>query len=239
MKQIVLIFSALICMLGAGAQTPKKPAQLDLSRAGDHIMIQLSNDHWTGTPDSIDSHMSGFARGANFYVMLDKPFKGNPKLSVAFGVGISTSNMFFKTMAVDIKSTNTKLPFLNLDSLNHFKKYKLTTAFLEVPIELRFTKDPFNDKKSLKFALGIKVGTMLSAHTKGKTLQDKNNKTINSFIAEENSKRFFNSTRLSTTARIGYGNFGLFGSYQINNLFKDGVAAAIKPFQVGITLSGL
>ena len=238
MKKIVLITAALISVLAVAAQT-KESTQQVLSRAGDHLMLQFSSDHWTGVPDSINNHIKGFSRGANVYVMMNKPFKGNPKLSVAYGVGISTSNMVFKKMAVDVKSTGAKLPFISLDSSNHFKKYKLTTAFLEVPIELRFTADPVNDRKSIKGAIGVKVGTLLSVHTKGKTLQDKNDKTINAYVLKENSKRFFNSTRLSVTGRISYGNFGIFGSYQVNNLFKDGVAAAIKPFQVGITLSGL
>ena len=79
----------------------------------------------------------------------------------------------------------------------------------------------------------------MGAHTKGKNLQDKTDKIINSYIQKESAKHFFNSTRLAATARIGYGNFSLFGSYQINNMFKDGVAADTRLLQVGLTLSGL
>jgi hypothetical protein len=142
-------------------------------------------------------------------------------------------------MGVDIKATSTKLPFIAQDSLNHYKKYKLTTAYLEVPIELRFTADPFNDRKSLKFALGAKIGTLLSVHTKGKTLQDKNDKVVTAVVAKENSKRYFNGSRLSLTGRVGYGNFSVFGSYQVNTFLKDGVGADIKPLQIGLCISGL
>ena len=111
-------------------------------------------------------------------------------MSVAFGVGVSTSNEYFEKMGVDIKATSAKLPFINQDSLSHFKKYKLTTAYLEVPVELRFMADPYNDRKSLKFAIGAKVGTLVSVHTKGKTLQDKSGTTTGAYIAKENSKRY-------------------------------------------------
>ena len=239
MKKIVLTIPAIMIVFAAISQTSKKPANMDLTRAGDHLMVQLGSEKWLGSQDSISKHSTGIARVGNVYLMMDKPFKGNPKISVAFGVGISTSNEYFKKMGVDVKATSTKLPFTALDSLNHYKKYKLTTSYLEVPIELRFCADPYNDRKSLKFALGAKVGTLLSVHTKGKTLQDKNDKVVTAVIAKENSKHYFNGTRLSLTGRIGYGNFSVFGSYQVNTFLKDGVGPDIRPLQFGICLSGL
>ncbi len=240
MKKVILAAAALFTVAFTYAQKKTDWSKVDLSnRAGDHIMVQFSSDHWTGVPDSIKNRMSGFSRGLNIYIMLDKPFKGNPHFSAAFGLGVSTSSIFFKKTGVNVKATTTRLPFTNLDSADHFKKYKLATAYLEIPVELRFCADPANDKKSFKAAIGVKVGTLLNVHTKGKTLQDKTDKTINSYIAKESSKRYFNGTRLSVTARVGYGLFSVFGSYQINNLLKDGVGPEIKPFQVGICLSGL
>jgi hypothetical protein len=238
MKKILFFAIALLSVTAVSAQKKKKWDNLN-SRAGDHFMLQLTSDHWIGTPDSISSHMKGLSRGANVYVMLDQRFKGSPQWSVAFGLGVGTSNMYFKNMSVDIKSKTNLLPFRNLESLDHFKKYKVTTAFLEVPLELRFVANPEKENKSIKAALGFKVGTLLNVHTKGKTLLDNTGKTINSYTAKETGKGFFNSTRLAATARVGYGNFSIVGSYQLNNIFKDGVAADIKLFQVGLCFSGL
>lgn len=249
MKKIFSLLLISLCVSLVYAQAPnsgapiprvKKKGRIDLSnRPGDHLMVQFSSDHWTGTPDSIKSRMTGISRGANVYVMFDKPFKSDARFSIGIGAGVSTSNIYFKKMNVDIIAGGNTLPFTNLDSVNHYKKFKLSTAYLEVPVEFRFSADPEHDKKSIKGALGVKVGTLLSAHTKGKSLEDKTDKVINSYTEKLNRKNFFNSTRLSVTARVGYGIFSVFGSYQINNMFKDGVAPVIKPFQVGITLSGL
>ena len=240
MKKIILVFIAAVSVVTLFAQDKKAMSKADLAnRAGDHIMLQLSSDHWSGIPDSIKNHQKGLSRGGNIYVMMNKPFKNNPRFSAAFGVGVGTSSMYFKNYSIDITSTKATLPFNALDTLNHFKKYKLTTAFLEIPVELRFTDNPAKSNKSFKAAIGVKVGTLLNAHTKGKTLLNRSGGTINSFTEKESSKRFFNSTRLSVTGRVGLGNFSLFGSYQINNLLKDGVGPQIKPFQIGISLSGL
>ena len=238
MKKIGLIALASLLTLSISAQNKKKMGGFT-SQTGDHFMIQLTSDHWIGTPDSIKSHMKGLARGLNIYLMLDQRFKDNPKLSIAFGLGVGSSNMYFKNMGIDVKAKTSKLPFNNLDSLNRFKKYKLTTAFLEVPIEFRFTSDPENDSKAIKAAVGFKVGTLLNVHTKGKTLQDKDGRTLNNYVAKESAKGFFNSTRIAATARVGYGNFSVAASYQLNNIFKDGVAADVKLFQIGLCISGL
>lgn len=224
-----------------GATPPATPAKwknIDLSnRSNDHFMLQFGFDKWSGSNDSTTP--SGFSRHFNIYFMLDKPFKNNPKFSVGLGVGIGSSNMFFEKKSIDLKSGSPRLPFARLDSATHFKKYKLTTVFLEAPIELRYNSNPENSNKGLKMALGVKVGTMVNAHTKGKTLVDKGGNTVNAFIMKENSKRFFNSTRLAVTGRVGVGIISLQGAYQITTLLKDGAGPVINPYSLGIAISGL
>lgn len=247
MKKTLLAGFVLLAVITAQAQTdttikvtPPKPARhnIDLSnRAGDHFMIQVGVDNWASKPDSI--HTKGFSRSLNMYLMFDFPFKTNPQFSVAIGAGIGSSNIYFDKMAVDVAGTTQTLRFRNLADTNHFKKYKLVTAYLEAPVELRFTADPSNYGKSFKVALGAKIGTLLNVHTKGKTLQNKAGGTLNSYIAKENSKRYFNGNRLCVTGRIGYGSFSIFGSYQVNAFIKEGVGPDIKPYSIGLAISGL
>jgi hypothetical protein len=174
--------------------------------------------------------------------MLNKPFKSNPKWSVAFGLGVSSSSMFFKKMSIDLKAAGIVLPFKSLDSSAfYYKKYKLATSFLEIPVELRYSFNPMTPKKSVKIAIGAKVGTMLNAHTKGKTILNIAGATANSGLIDKTTKKvFFNTTRLEATFRVGYGNFSLVGTYQINQFFKDGSGGAdIRPYQIGLCMSGL
>lgn len=230
-----------LCLSGSlVAQKKKSWTNIDLNKAGDHFMISYSVDGWTGMPDSISSRKKGLARGFNFALMMNKPFKTDPRWSVAFGVGVSNSNMFFQRLAVDVAASGDRLPFRNLDGQNAFKKYKLATTFLEVPVELRFMFRPDQDKKSWKIALGAKVGTLVNAHTKGKNLQDATGRTINSAFIEKESKRiFFNNIRFAGTARVGIGNFSLFGSYALTTLLKDNAGPEMRPFQIGLCVSGL
>src|SRR5664279_2633327 len=199
MKKIVFIIISCLFFSFAFSQddpttTPPNTQKITLSnRPNDHLVIQLSSDHWTGMPDSIKSHQKGLSRGFNAYFMLDKPFRSSPKYSIGFGLGVSTSNIIFKRENVNLKSGSTLLPFTPVDSTNHFKKYKLATGFLEVPLEFRYSSKPLQPNKSFKIAVGVKVGTVINAHTKGKILQDKNNNTINAYIEKENSCLLYTS----------------------------------------------
>ena len=55
----------------------------------DHILMQFGSDMWTNKPDSVNTNGG---KHFNFYLMTDKPFKTNPKFSVAYGLGIGSSN---------------------------------------------------------------------------------------------------------------------------------------------------
>jgi hypothetical protein len=254
MKKLALVFTALSLSLFSiaqsdtltpvGAAVPQpKPAKRDWSklsmanRANDHFMIQLGYDKWAGQPDSIKT--KGLSRSLNVYFMLDFPFKTDPRFSIGLGVGVSGSSIFFDKQTVGVAGSTTRLWFRNVADTNHFKKYKLATTYAEVPVELRYTSDPEHNGKSWKFVVGAKIGTMINAHTRGKTLQNKAGSTINAYTLKESSKRYFNGTRLAATARIGYGLFSVFGTYQINQFLKEGLGPQLHPYSIGIGISGL
>lgn len=207
-------------------------------RANDHFMFELGYDAWIGKPDSI--HTTGFSRSANFYAMFDFPFKTDPRLSIGAGLGIGTSNMFFDKEEVLVASTtNPTLAFPDESGANHYKKYKLVTTYLEAPVEMRFALDPENTNKSWKFAVGVKVGLLLSAYTKGKTLQNNVGQTLGNYTLKESSKQYFNGTRLAGTARISKGVFGVFSQINVTGLIKSSAGPSVFPFSAGIVLSGL
>lgn len=224
--------------------SPKKRdwSKVNLSnRSNDHFMIQFGVDGWGGAPDSIN--IKGFSRHFNFYMMYDIPFKTNPRLSAALGLGLGSSSIFFDKTNIDIagKTGASQIAFKNASNTNYFKKYKVSNTWVEVPVELRFVSDPLHSGKSWKFAVGAKVGTMVDAHTKGKNLVNSTGSSLygTKYVEKEKSKKYFNSTRLAATIRAGYGAITVYGAYQITNLFKDAEGPVIHPYSIGLCLSGL
>lgn len=237
-----LVFAALVLLssLVSFAQTdtldtPHKAASLP--HGNDHLMIQLGYTQWAGRPDTVST--TGIPRSFNMYIMLNFPFRTNKHMSAAIGVGVGSDNMYFKNTDIRIRDVATAIHFNNVADTSHFKKYKLATSYLEVPVELRFTSKPEDDGHSFKAALGVKVGVLVSAKTRGRILLDKAGTTINDYKEKEASKRFFNSNRISLTGRVGVGHFSLFSSYQLTTLFKDGMGPVINPLVIGLTVSGL
>jgi len=218
-------------------QPTKASSSNNQPRSNDHFLMQFGYTGWTGAPDSIKT--KGFPRTFNAYLMIDFPFKTNPHWSAAIGAGVATDAIYLDESSVAITGTTPDLVFKNLSDTNHFKKYKLATAYAEAPVELRYSSNPDDNKNSVKAALGIKVGMLLDVHTKGKTMQNKADQVVYDYKEKLFNKGYFNKTRIAATARLGYGHFSLFATYSLTPLFKEGVAATIRPYTIGLTLSGL
>jgi hypothetical protein len=246
MKKVVAAIIVLATIGSAKAQDSlkndsKPPRKLDLSnRANDHLVIQYGVAGWSGNvPDS--AKPEGFSRFFNFYFMLDKPFKNDPHFSLGIGAGIGSDNIFFKDKIVNVGGTGSTLAFTDRSATDHFKKFKVTTIYVDVPLEIRYAKHPENPDKGFKASAGIKAGFLLKAYSKGKNYVNSAGQSIygNGYIRKEFDKKYFNSTRLSAVGRIGLGHISLSGSYQFTSLLKGGAGPEIHPYNIGITLSGL
>ena len=240
MKKILLICCCTLAVQGLFAQdstAKKKKEPINLAnRANDHFVFQFGYANWNGLPDTVTK--SGFSKSLNVYFMLDYPFKTNPKLSIGVGLGVGTDHIIFTKTYLGIRDNANQIRFTNQSDTNNYKKTKLATAYLEAPVELRFSADPMNGN-GFKFAIGVKAGLLLNAHTRNTKFQNKAGTSLGDFVMKESSKRFFNKNRISGTVRIGYGHFSLFGSYQLTPLFKDAQGPVVRPYSVGLTLSGL
>ena len=241
MKSFLIALTILFTSGSVFAQLENKPvsnkkdwSKVDLSkRASDHLLVQFGYAGWAKTPDSIN--VNGFSRQFNIYFLFDFPFKTNPKISVALGAGVGTDNIFFQNTTIDLIN-RIEVKF-NRDSITQYKRYKLATGYAEIPLELRYSSNPENMNKGFKFALGAKVGLNYDGRTKAKVDLDANG--LGGYTYKVKSKEFFNGTRIVGTMRVGYGNFTAFGTYNLTALFKEGKGPDIRPWSIGLTLSGL
>lgn len=224
------------------APNPKKKdwSKVDLSkRAADHFMVQFGYDNWLGTPDSVN--IKGFNHSEGFYFMYDFPFKSDARFSVGAGIGIGSSNIYFDQTYPQVAAyQNVTLAFTNtVGGSGGYKKFKLTTTYVELPIELRFAVDPEHMDKSWKFAIGTKIGLMLSAYTKGKDPLNGAGQVVGNISVKESSKQFFSTPKFAPMIRVSKGVFGIYAQLQANPLIKAGAGPSVFPVSFGFVLSGL
>jgi hypothetical protein len=236
-RRLLLLSSLLILLLRqyasaqvADAATAVKSEVEKPSR--DIVMLQFTYDGWSKDDDTIKT--KGFGRGFNAYLNYDFPIKKS-NFSFSAGIGIGTSNIFLDDQEVRLTDTGvaaSRIAFVPEGT--NYKKYKITTAYVEAPFELRYFGNKENRNKGFKAAIGLRAGMLVGAKAKGNTSVDGNK-----VVEKLNTRRYFEKWRVSATVRIGWGNFSLFGAYNLNNVFKDGEGPKATPYSIGLAISGL
>lgn len=219
MSSSVMVFAQDVVEGGAKKKVIEKPSR-------DFLMLQFTYEGWM-KPDSINT--AGLSRGFNGYLCYDFPIKKSP-LSFAAGVGIGTSNIYFDGYQVVHSDSNARVEFIK--ETKDYKRYKLTTAYLEAPFEIRYFSNIHNRNRGFKAAVGLKVGTLVSAYTKGRINGTKTTEQLN-------RKDFYENWRFAGTLRLGWGNFSVFGSYNLTNLYKANQGPEIQPYSLGLCITGL
>jgi hypothetical protein len=240
LTRIILPALLLISITGLAQDTPKKTKskpKIDLTgRPNDHLLLQAGYTQWANLPDTLST--SGLSKSFNAYLMFDFPFKNDPRLSMAFGPGIGSDHILFTKRRVGIAELTPTLQFTNVQDTNHYKKTKLATVYLEAPIEFRYNSNP-EKNNGFKWAVGVKVGTLINAHTRNTKWESRSGNLLNNYVMKESSRRFFNRTRLVAHGRVGLGHIAVYGSYQLTTVIKDGFGPAVRPYTIGLTISGL
>jgi hypothetical protein len=194
----------------------------------DYVMLQAGFHTWL-LPNDTSINLKQKGHDLNAYICYDFPLQ-KKHFSFAPGIGIGTSSIYLDSMTMNMGSNidpNIKFTY----GTGGYKRYKYTVAYIEAPFEFRYYANSENRNRGFKAALGVKVGNLLNAHTKGVTSA--------SIKTKESTRRFNEQWRLALTARVGYGNFSVYGTYQFNSVFKPGNIQGITPISIGFCLSGL
>jgi len=213
-----------------------KPEKKIVKPSRDFVMVQLTYENWSGTPDSVK--VSGIGRGFNAYLCYDFPISKS-NFSFAAGLGISSSSVYFDNQLLVMNTGASAVSFVNVDTasgVNRYKKSKLATTYLELPMELRFFGDKENRNRGFKAAVGVRIGMLLNAHTKNKNSDNPGGVLITEKYA---TKTYFQTWKLAPTARIGWGNFSLYGSVNVTQLFNSGQGPSVYPYSIGLCITGL
>jgi hypothetical protein len=222
MKKILLLVTLLATISFVSAQdSDDKPKIHKPSSKQERILVNFMLDSWMKTPLGIATNWIK-SRSFEFYFMADKAF-ANEHLGIAYGIGISSTNVN-SNARFDQINNNT---ILNPIDSTQYNMNKLSTNYIEIPLEFRFRTSHIHNGNRFKIAIGAKAGYLLQDHLK--------------FVSDSIKEKLYNTPnidpwRFCAIGRIGYGKFSLTGFYGLNTLFKSGSSGVI-PFGLGITFT--
>jgi hypothetical protein len=151
-------------------------------------------------------------------------------VSVVSGLGLEWQKYAFKNNTTILPDKNKHIGFI--DTLISYDYSLFKTSWLNVPLLLALNSNK-NLKKSFHIAAGVVLGYNYTQKTKTRykiESGDFENVTKGDFALEP--------FKYAATVRLGYGNFNVFASYQLNNMFKKGAGPELFPVTAGITLIG-
>lgn len=186
--------------------------------------LDVFTDIWQDTPKSLEPRTIN--QGVNIFGSYNYMF-GESNVSFSPGIGLGIHNMYSNSW---LRTNNDTAYFEPIPDTVGFKKSKLTAAYFDIPIEIRY-----KSKGEFRVAIGFKFGFLMKAQTKfkGDDFIEETNQTV---IIKKGKIPFVESTRYGFTGRIGYKWLNLWGYYQLSTLFETGRGPAMYPISIGITV---
>lgn len=227
---------------------------------GDGTSVKLGFKDTTCCDEKkVKSHWAGFEMGVN--LLMDDNFSNTapegyefldqrPEKSIALnfnvadyevelyrknimlvtGIGFSVQNYRFNSdsyLAPDSSNvTSIGDPSFTLS------KNKLVTGYINVPLLLEFNTSE-NPKKTFHFAFGVIGGVRVHSHLK--LVEDSGENEVKYKIYDDFN---VNPWRVDATARLGYRNFTLFGSYGLTPFFRDNKEPELHALTMGVRFVG-
>jgi hypothetical protein len=189
----------------------------------------LSSDKSFSMPDNIDYMTLQSSKSTNFNINFTQLSLGLTRhFGFVTGLGLNWNNYRF-----DGNNNIQKGPDGIIEELDpglKLEKSKLATLFLTLPLMLEIQIPVENNR--LHIAAGPIGALKLGSHTK---MVFEDGHTVKSW-GDFN----LNMLRYGATARVGYGNFQLFGTYYVTPLFQAGKGPAgndLYPFEIGLALA--
>ncbi|MBT5402916.1 MAG: outer membrane beta-barrel protein [Crocinitomicaceae bacterium] len=229
---VIILFSlATTCYTQGLFEYFKLTADDDGPEKFDRISVDFNWDSWLGVKEEIKTGTVSI--GLNAYWYKDMPFGKKSRVSLAIGLGIGSHNVHHNGEFISIDSAGVSYTGLYARSQESvWKKNKVTSNYIDIPLELRFRNMNIKSKKeggktkSFRFYPGFKFGLMVNNHVKWKDAKIKY-KVYNI----DNMLRY----RYGMTLRIAFNKFAIHGFYSLTPLFAKEKGDQLYPISVGVS----
>jgi hypothetical protein len=250
---VILLTAVLVSSLTVFAQeaTPKnnkanRASKLIQEKAGrpdipGDLMIEFGFNWIQEHPEGIGFNTVG-SRTFNAYYQYEMNI-GESAFSFHPGIGIGTDKYKFSdnlTLGYGLDSLGEQeVQLVSLDSIFGtgvaIKKSQINASYIDIPLEIRWISRKYDPKRSLKIAIGGKVGFLIDSKTKIKYTEDSESK-----IVKQKENFELSQLRYGAYMKLGFGGFSAFGYYSLSDTFKKDkgpMDTTMYPFTFGFSLA--
>ncbi len=232
MKEIWVGMLVLWGFCAAAQETDSIP--VDDRYLEDQFYMGITYNFLLDQPEDVSQRNLSYGLQMGF--VKDIPLNGGRTRALGIGLGYGVysyySNLFAQEVGNDIG--------YSIVESGDFKRNKLETHMLELPIEFRWRNSTAADYKFWRVYAGVKLGYLIGARSK--FLADRELNSDGSTAQEARRITFFNTDvsrfQYGLTISLGYNTFNVQAYYALNNLFEDGVQVngqdiTMKPLRLG------
>jgi hypothetical protein len=150
-------------------------------------------------------------------------------VNLGTGIGLTWYHYNFRN-SYSLRS-DTSYASAVFDSLN-YSKNRLNICYVNIPLFLEFNTNNSNAERSFHIGAGMQFGYNLF-NNKLKQKYELDGRTYKRKIKDDFN---VNPFRYDIIARVGYGNYTIFGTYSLSTLFEKNKGPVLYPFAAGINI---
>ncbi|MGB1243107.1 MAG: outer membrane beta-barrel protein [Chitinophagales bacterium] len=178
-------------------------------------------------PNELNDFDLDYARSVNVNMHIFRQRIGlvGHNFNFMYGLELAWNNYHFEN---DITLLHNVDEVTVIESGVDFKKNKLATTFLQVPVLFNIETNPRKPGKSFRISAGGYGGLLLGARTKQKSSENGKVKIKDDFN--------LNKFRYGVIGQVGVGCINFYVDYALNGLFKEDLGPDLRPISIGFTL---
>ncbi|MEM7104211.1 MAG: outer membrane beta-barrel protein [Bacteroidota bacterium] len=147
------------------------------------------------------------------------------KLNIMHGLYLDISNYRFEN---DIRILPNEPQLTVISDTIQYKKNRMTTTFINVPLMLNVVSDPRHPYRSFRMSAGVFAGVLVGSWTKQKS---------DEFGGQRERDDFnLNKFRYGFRGELGFGPLNFYVTYSPISLFREGEGPELLPLNFGFML---
>ena len=197
----------------------------DLKYLEDQFYLGITYNILLNKPNGVSQ--GNFSYGLQGGFIKDIPLNKRRNVGIGVGLGYAYYNYYSNLF---VNETPNGLEYIVLDSDVSYKRNKIDSHVIEMPIEFRWRTSTPSEYKFWRIYAGMRLGYVVGSRSK--------------FVSNTEKISFFNSDtrkfRYGLMLNFGYSTVNVHIYYALSNLFNDGVATVdgeaieFRPLRIGI-----